>query len=121
MESYEVNNMPVSYNREIKLSFCAVADNISDKVKMSLESIVNVAEEMGYQYELVVSTHMAINFKSDKIKFINEPFSTQGAGKQLAYNHSKGDYIIIFNPYILYGAGVSDVIHSFLEKGKRGH
>jgi hypothetical protein len=119
MESYEVNNMPVSYNREIKLSFCAVADNISDKVKMSLESIVNVAEEMGYQYELVVSTHMAINFKSDKIKFINEPFSTQGAGKQLAYNHSKGDYIIIFNPYILYGAGVSDVIHSFLEKREK--
>jgi len=119
MESYEVKDMPVSYNREIKLSFCAVADDISDQVKLSLESIVNVAEEMGYQYELVVSTHMSINFKSEKIKFINETFSTQGAGKQLAYLYSKGDYIIIFNPYILYSPETSDVVHSFLEKREK--
>ena len=119
MESYDVKELPISYNREIKLSFCAVAMNISDSVKRSLESIVNVAEELGHPYELVISTHMQVNFKSDRIKFINETFDTYGAGKQLAYLHSTGDYLIIFNPSTVYNSETSDVIHSFLEKREK--
>ncbi|MCL4349539.1 hypothetical protein [Ferroplasma acidiphilum] len=119
MESYEVKEMPISYSREIKLSFCAVADEISDQVKKSLESIINVAEEIGYPYELVITTHIPVDVKSDKIKFINEAFTTPGAGKQLAYIHSNGNYLIIFNPYNIYSPETSDVVHSFLEKREK--
>ncbi len=120
MESYEVKEMPLAYSREIKLSFCTVVnDDVSSRVKMSLDSIINVAEEMGYPYELVVSVHIPVNFKSDKIKFITETFTTQGSGKQLAYLHSTGNYIIIFNPYTTYSPETSDVIHSFLEKREK--
>ena len=51
MESYEVKNMPVSYSRGIKISFCAVALEITENVKKSVESIINVAEEVGYPYD----------------------------------------------------------------------
>jgi hypothetical protein len=119
MQLYDVKELPVSRNREIKVSFCAVADNISDSVKRSLESIVNLAEEMGYPYELIISTHMSINFKSDRIKFINETFSTAGKGKQLAYLHSSGNYVIVFDSSTVYNLDASDVIHSFLEEREK--
>lgn len=119
MELYDVKDLPVSRNMEIKISFCAVANNISESVKRSLESIVNIAEEVGYPYELIISTHMTVNFKSDRIKFINEMFSTKGEGKQLAYLHSTGNYVIIFDPLTIYDIEVSDVLHGFLEKRER--
>jgi hypothetical protein len=119
MESYEVKNMPVSYSRGIKISFCAVADEITENVKKSVESIINIAEEIGYPYELVVSTHEPVNFKSENIKFINEEFSTYGAGKQLAYLKSTGDFLIVFNPTVSYGPEVSDIIHNFLVKWEK--
>jgi hypothetical protein len=119
MESYDIKDLPISYNREIKISFCAAILNISESVKRSVESIVNVAEEMGYPYELVISTHSSVNFISDRVKFITENFSTYGAGKQLAYLRSTGDYIVIFNPDTVYTSEISDVIHSFLEKREK--
>lgn len=119
MESYEIKNMPVSYSRGIKISFCAVADEITENVKKSVESIINIAEEIGYPYELVVSTHEPVKFKSENIKFINEEFSTYGAGKQLAYLRSTGDFLIVFNPTVSYRPEISDIIHNFLVKWEK--
>ncbi len=119
MESYEVKNMPVSYSRGIKISFCAVALEITENVKKSVESIINVAEEVGYPYELVVSTHESVNFKSENIKFIKAKFTTYGEGKQLAYLKSTGDFLIIFNPTVNYRPEISDLIHNFLVKWEK--
>ena len=116
MESYEVKNMPVSYSRRIKISFCTVAMAITEDVKKSVESIINIAEEIGYPYEMIVSTQDTVNFRSENIKFINEKFTTYGAGKQLAFSKSTGDFLVIFNPQIKYGAEIADIIHNFLKK-----
>ena len=119
MESYEIKSMSVSYSRRIKISFCTVAIEITEEVKKSVESIISIAEEIGYPYELIVSTHEIVNFRSENIEFINSKFSTYGAGKQLALLKSTGDILIIFNPHIKYGAEISDIIYNFLKKEEK--
>ncbi len=116
MEDYDVKIVPVNYERRIKLSFCAVIMEYSTEILKNIEKIKEMAEDTGISYEFIISTRFNIDYYSENIVFIYKNFNTYAMGKQLAFKHTTGDYLIILNLDRDYPGNLADMIYNITDR-----
>lgn len=115
---------PTDYN--YRISFIAASSAIDEKVENSIYSISRIGEELGRDFEIILSTPFKSSLKSmARILLIREncpqfqlnveDFSSPGKGKQMSFEKATGKFVIPFNPDILYPVQFSDILHSFLK------
>ena len=113
---------PTDYNYTI--SFIGAALKINDSLKASIASINRIGEELGRDFEIVL-THLHASPEDQTILrelrkicpnvvFLESNIESFGQGKRIAFNYSTGKFIVPFNSRIDYPIGYSDVIHNFL-------
>lgn len=119
MELYNIRNVSLYTENKLKISFCATILEANENLNNNIDNIINIANEIGLDYEIVISTNIKINLNKNNVKFIYSKFKSYGAGKQMAYLKSIGDYIIVFDPNISYNIDISDIIYKFISKGER--
>jgi len=119
MELYNIRNVSLYMENKLKISFCAAIMEANESLNKNIDNIINIANEIGLDYEIVISTNIKININKNNVKFIYNKFKSYGAGKQMAYLKSTGDYIIVFDPNISYNIDISDIIYKFISKGEK--
>ena len=115
---------PVDYNYSI--SFIAAGFDFGQLEEESIESIARIGEDLGRDFEIVVTLPMKINLKSmARILYLREihpefvslslDFHTEGEGRSSSFRNSTGKFIIPFDLDRKYPIEYSDVLHSFLK------
>ena len=87
----------------------------------SIESIMNIAEETGLKYEILImnNTFYGINpqavegikMAGGELKIIQSPGMIRGAAKNEAFKNTNGNYIVIFNPEKVYEISYADLVY----------
>ncbi|AAT43849.1 hypothetical protein [Picrophilus oshimae] len=98
----------------LKISFCSALIGHRDEVIRSIRSIENIGEEIGLEYEIILSSDIDINYDSSRFKNVRLASRNYGQGKRQSSSFSSGDYIIIFNPLIEYNIEKADIISQFI-------
>ncbi len=119
MELYNIRNVSLHTENKLKISFCATVMESHENLNHNIDNIISIAEEIGIDYEIIISTNIKVNLNKNGVSFIYNNFKSYGAGKQIAYLKSTGDYIIVFDPRISYNIGISDIIYRFITKGEK--
>lgn len=115
---------PSDYN--FRISFIAASTNVDEKVENSIYSISRIAEELGRDFEIILTTPFKSTLKSmarillmrencSQFQLNVEDFSSPGRGKQISFEKSSGKYVVPFNPEVSYPVEFSDILHSFLK------
>jgi hypothetical protein len=115
---------PSDYN--FRISFIAASTNVDEKVENSIYSISRIAEELGRDFEIILTTPFKSTLKSmarillmrencPQFQLNVEDFSSPGRGKQISFEKSSGKYVVPFNPEVSYPVEFSDILHSFLK------
>ncbi len=119
MELYNIKNVSLYTENKLKISFCATLMENQENLNHNIDNIINIAEEIGIDYEIIISANFKIDLNKNNVKFIYDNFKSYGAGKQIAYLKSTGDYIVVFDPNISYNISISDIIYNFIKKGEK--
>ncbi len=98
----------------LKISFCSALIGHYDAAIKSIKSIERIGEEIGLEYEIILSSDKDINYDSSHFKNVRLASRNYGQGKRQSSSFSSGDYIIIFNPLIEYGIEKADIISQFI-------
>ena len=95
----------------------------------SIESIMNIAEETGLKYEILImnNTFYGINpqavegikMAGGELKIIQSPGMIRGAAKNEAFKNTNGNYIVIFNPEKVYEISYADLVYSFVRQREK--
>lgn len=115
---------PVDYNYSI--SFIAAGLDFGQLAEESIESIARIGEDLGREFEIVVTLPLKSNLKSmARILYLREihpqfvtlsmDFHTEGEGRSSSFRNSRGKFIIPFDLDRKYPIEYSDVLHSFLK------
>ncbi len=126
MESIELMNREFLETRDYnsKLSFIGVIASFDSELDSSIESVDNIARELGSDYEIIL-TNISGERLSGSVKkeyselypdlhIIDGPKGNYGSGKRIAYDNSEGKFIIPFCTSISYPLEYADMIHGFL-------
>lgn len=91
----------------------------------SILSINGIGEELGREFEIVVSHRRAAPDSQDALRrlrkscpnlvFLESGIETFGQGKKIAFDYSSGKFIVPFNTRIKYPIQYADILHSFLK------
>ncbi len=134
--------MPESYSQQIKyyelrrsqkfdvkLSFICMFTGRDSILEESIESIMNIAEETGLKYEILImnNTFYGINpqavegikMAGGELKIIQSPGMIRGAAKNEAFKNTNGNYIVIFNPEKVYEISYADLVYSFVRQREK--
>lgn len=115
---------PADYNYSI--SFIAAGLDFGQIAEESIESVARIGEDLGRDFEIVITLPLKINLKSmARILYLREihpefislsmDFLSDGEGKTNSFRNSKGKFIIPFDLERIYPVEYSDVLHSFLK------
>lgn len=114
---------PTDYNYTI--SFIGTAMVVDENTLASIESINRIGEDLGRDFEIVVSYGSVPKDQSANLRRLRTLchnfvgleayFDTYGIGKKIAFEYSTGKFIVPFNAGIVYPIGYSDVLHNFLK------
>ncbi|MCL4327480.1 MAG: glycosyltransferase family 2 protein [Candidatus Thermoplasmatota archaeon] len=134
--------MPESYSQQIRfyelrrsqkfdvrLSFICMFTGRDSLLEESIESIIDIAEETGLKYEILImnNTFYGINplavegikKSSGELKIIQSAGMIRGAAKNEAFKNSTGNYIVFFNPEKVYEISYADLLYSFVRQREK--
>ncbi len=113
---------PTDYNYVI--SFIGAALEVDNAFMDSIRSINTIAEELGREFEIVVSHRRSpeaiqpamreLRKSCPNLVLLESGLESFGQGKSIAFNYSSGKFIVPFNTGITYPIAYSDVLHNFL-------
>ena len=113
---------PTDYNYVI--SFIGAALEVNNAFMDSIRSINTIAEELGREFEIVVSHRRSpeaiqpamreLRKACPNLVLLESGLESFGQGKSIAFNYSSGKFIVPFNTAITYPITYSDVLHNFL-------
>lgn len=114
---------PTDYNYTI--SFIGTALTLDDLTISSIRSINVIGEELGRDFEIVVSYRPVAAEAQIKLRnlrkecpnlvFLESSFESHGSGKNISFNYSSGKFIVPFNTRMVYPTVYADVLHNFLK------
>ena len=114
---------PTDYNYTI--SFIGAALEVTPCFVDSIRSINAIAEELGREFEIVVSHKHApdafqpvlreLRKTCQSLVLLESNLESFGQGKRISFNYSTGKFIVPFNTGIVYPIAYSDVLHDFLK------
>ena len=114
---------PTDYNYAI--SFIGAALEVNHAFMDSIRSINTIAEELGREFEVVVSHRRSpeaiqpaireLRKSCPNLVLLESGLESFGQGKSIAFNYSTGKFIVPFNTGIVYPISYSDVLHDFLK------
>lgn len=115
---------PSDFNYTI--SFISAGRDFSQTSEESIESIARIGEELGRDFEIVITLPVKTNLKCmarlmylrelhPEFAFLAMDFDSEGQGKTNSFENSKGKFIIPFDLGTDYPVEYSDVLHSFLK------
>lgn len=114
---------PTDYNYTI--SFIGSAMEANPALVNSIRSINTIAEELGREFEIIVSHRHApesiqpvlreLRKTCSNLVLLESGLESFGQGKSIAFNYSTGKFVVPFNAGITYPIGYSDVLHDFLK------
>ena len=114
---------PSDYNYTI--SFIGSAMNVDGISAESILSINRIGEELGRDFEIVVSHRHADGESSAVLRqlrkscpnlvFLESGIETFGQGKKIAFDYASGKFVVPFNTRIRYPLRYADILHSFLK------
>jgi len=126
MEPLELRNKEFVETRDYnsKISFIGVISSFGRKLDSSIESIDNIAQDLGNDYEIILTNISDSSLPADKRKDYSELYPNLhiiedrkgnfGHGKEIAYRNSDGRFIVPFCTDISYPVAYADMIHGFL-------
>lgn len=114
---------PTDYNYTI--SFIGTAVTVDENTLASIGSINRIGEELGREFEIVVSCQpvseksleslVRLRKSFPNLVCLESSFETHGRGKSIAFNYSTGKFVVPFNTDIVYPIRYSDILHNFLK------
>ncbi len=119
METSNIAKMELLTDHSTNVSFCTAIFDFNSDFDKNMNNIIQIAEDIGLNYEIIVSCRKPMEHKNKKIKFIQANFNSYGHGKQIASSMSSGKYIIIFNPNIEYNIEIADIIYKFIKENEK--
>ncbi|MGP6207225.1 hypothetical protein ACNF42_04230 [Cuniculiplasma sp. SKW3] len=134
--------MPESYSQQVrfyelrktqkfnvKLSFICIFSGRDTLLEESIESIIDIAEETGLKYEILImnNTFYGINPQavegikktSVELKIIQSPGLIRGTAKNEAFKNASGNYVVLFNPEKVYEISYADLLYSFVRQREK--
>lgn len=113
---------PTDYNYTI--SFIGSAMEANSSLADSIRSINTIAEELGREFEIIVSHKRApdsmqpvlreLRKSCSNLVLLESNLESFGQGKSIAFNYSTGKFVVPFDTGIVYPITYSDVLHNFL-------
>ncbi len=119
METSNIARMELAIDHSTKVSFCTAIYDFTPDFKKNMNNIIKIADDVGLNYEIIISCRKPMEYKNMKIKLIQSNFNSYGQGKQIASSMSSGKYIIIFNPNIEYNIDIADIIYKFIMENEK--
>ncbi len=114
---------PSDYNYTV--SFIGTTMAVDSRFYDSVTSINLIAEELGRDFEIVVShpppdeasRELLRKLRKDyhSIMFIEHDLTGFGQGKRISFQGSSGKFIVPFCTSIIYPIGYADILHNFLQ------
>ena len=114
---------PSDYNYAI--SFIGTTMEVDSKFAQSILSINTIAEELGREFEIVVSHRPAedsmhpfmrqLRKSCPNLVLLESNIESYGQGKSISFNYSTGKFVVPFDTEIVYPIAYSDVLHDFLK------
>ena len=133
--------MPESFTQQLKyyelkksqkalvsLSFLCLFKGKETLLEDSLNSIVDIAEESGMDYEIIIvnTTLLPINSVSTEgirvekpLKIADYGYYKRGQAKNEAFKKSTGTHIVLFDPEKVYDIKFSDVLYNFVNQREK--
>ncbi len=133
--------MPESFTQQLKyyelkksqkalvsLSFLCLFKGKETLLEDSLNSIVDIAEESGMDYEIIIvnTTMLPINSVSTEgiraekpLKIADYGYYKRGQAKNEAFKRSTGTHIVLFDPEKVYDIKFSDVLYNFVNQREK--
>ncbi|KPV46553.1 MULTISPECIES: hypothetical protein [Acidiplasma] len=119
MEVSNLRTLSITAEPSKKISFCSVVYDIDNSIIFNLKKIIEIAEEIGFNYEIIIITEKDIDIENPNLRIIKSKFNSYGMAKSIAVAQSSGEYIIILNPELEYSIGVSDIIYKFINQNEK--
>lgn len=114
---------PTDYNYTI--SFIGAALDINQDFVQSLRSIYRIGEDLGRDFEVIVSHNpVPEEMKHDirdlrkecrNLVLLENKLGSVGEGKKTAFEYGSGKFVVPFDTQISYPIRYSDVLHNFLK------
>ncbi|CAC11988.1 hypothetical protein [Thermoplasma acidophilum] len=81
--------------------------------------MIDIAEETGYQYEILISTRTSDeeNYYYDEIKVVSRNTRKRSEGLARAVKSATGNYAFIFEPSVRYSLTYADLIYGYINLG----
>ncbi|KAA8923108.1 hypothetical protein [Thermoplasma sp.] len=113
---YAVRLDTVRYER--KLSLIAAVDSVESSHSI-INSMMDIAEETGYPYEILISTRLPDEerYYYDEIRVISRNTKRRSDGLAKAIKSATGNYTFIFDPSINYSLSYADLIYGYINIG----
>ncbi|WP_048161836.1 hypothetical protein [Thermoplasma acidophilum] len=113
---YAVRLDTVRYER--KLSLIAAVDSVESSHQI-INTMIDIAEETGYQYEILISTRTSDeeNYYYDEIKVVSRNTRKRSEGLARAVKSATGNYAFIFEPSVRYSLTYADLIYGYINLG----
>ena len=107
------------------ISFITTAMEVTNRTVKSVESINLIADELGRDYEIILSCPRQHGISETILRSIRKEFhnlmvvrvdrESYGKGKDIAFRSSTGKFIVPFHSNLIYPVEYADILHSFLE------
>jgi len=107
------------------ISFITTAMEVTNRTVKSLESINLIGDELGREYEIIMSCPRQHGVSDTILRSMRKEFhnlmviridrESYGKGKDTAFRSSTGKFIVPFHSNLVYPVEYADILHSFLE------